>query len=477
MKKRILFHEQLLHGRRQKGLSQLMLAEMIGVDPRTLGRWERQEAFPSLYYHAKIAEVLGKTIEELGLYQAEGMTLPLEPEDVKPLRVALPEQAPPSEQEIPGLWKHHSHETVNVLSASIAEHIKAILRENAFVDHIALFGIDDILEKLREHLVAENSGWIMSLFGGGGLGKTALAYEVVARYAVPAGFTRLAWVSAKTVQILPDGTLLRSSSAELRWADIVKKMADQLGLTLGDSSTDWITDFQQGIRSLPPYEKCLLVIDNLETVEDVTEALLYLCNTSGGQQIIKPHKILITTRYSVLGKVQYIVERQLTGLNSSAALQFIRELGNEDIQQANDEDLMPIVEATERNPLLIKLYITRFLTSYLPLAFVLAELQEVHKFIGKNIVDYLYFESLSLMQEKCGEENSNRLLNAFCPLSAGESIDYATLLCYSGIVDESHFQRALRTACDLSLIRASRLNERSYSIHSLLWKFVCDLDS
>ena len=50
----------------------------------------------------------------------------------------------------------------------------------------------------------------------------------------------------------------------------------------------------------------------------------------------------------------------------------------------------PIVEVTEGNPLLIKLFVTRLLMSHLPLAFVLAELKAVNQRLGRNIIDYLY---------------------------------------------------------------------------------------
>ena len=149
-----------------------------------------------------------------------------------------------------------------------------------------LFGVDTFLEKIKNDLSAPQAAWIISLFGEGGLGKTALAYEAVARYAVAAGFTRVGWVSAKTLQLLPDGELLRYGSAELHWINLVKKLADQLEIHLGDNSSGWISDFQQGMHALPAKERCLLIVDNLETVDDVDEAIHYL----GGSHIINPHK-------------------------------------------------------------------------------------------------------------------------------------------------------------------------------------------
>ena len=353
--------------------------------------------------------------------------------------------------------------------ALIEERIQDILRNNAVVDHTQLFGVDTVLEKIKDDISAPQAAWVISLCGEGGLGKTAIAYEAVTRYAASAGFTRVGWVSAKTLQLLPDGVLLRDGSAELHWSNLVKKLADQLEIQLGDNSSGWITDFQRGMRSLSPGERCLLVVDNLETVEDVDEAIHYL----GSNSIVNPHKILLTTRHALLGKVRYLVERHVKGLDFKPALHFIRSLGNVAIEEAGDDELRPIVEVTEGNPLLIKLFVTRLFMSHLPFPLVLAELQAVNQRLGRNIIDYLYAESLSVLEQQCGKDAAHWILNAFCPLGAGDSVSYEGLRTYSGIEDEELFRNTLRVACDLSLIRTSKLNSL-YSIHSLLWKFVCD---
>jgi hypothetical protein len=355
---------------------------------------------------------------------------------------------------------------------NIDQRIKAVLAENALVDHVQLFGVEKFINNTGDLLSVSSGSRIISLFGEGGLGKTAIAYEVVARYGLTAGFTRVAWVSAKSLHLSLDGMLLRNSSAEFRWANLVKKMADQLKITLGYNAAEWMKDFQQAIRALPPQEKCLLVIDNLETIEDVAEAIQYLC----GDQIIKPHKILVTTRHALLGSAQPVVEKHVTNMERQTALEFIRAIGNKDVEQATDEELTPIVDATEGNPLLIKLCVTRFLTSHLPLRFILRELQTVHQHLGKSIIDYLYMESLSALEQECGEDAAHGIMNAFCPLSAGEAVDYDDLFKYSGIEDREAFHHTLRAACNLALIRTSKLNAK-YSIHSLLWKFVCDTDA
>lgn len=440
MKNRETFSVRLMLERRRRGLSQAQLAEVIGVDTKTIGRWEQNETPPGIQYHRKISDFFGKTPTELGLFNESK---------------AEADSSAHGES-----WQ-----------SSIDQRIGVVLAENALVDHTHLFGVDKLVADVADQLKVISGSWLISLFGEGGVGKTALAYEIVSRFAATAGFTRVAWVSAKSLHISLDGILLRNSSAELRWTNLVKKMADQLGIRLGHNSAEWVKDFQEGMLVLPAQEKCLLVIDNLETVEDVTEAIYYLC----GNQIIKPHKILVTTRYALLGKVQTVVEEQVTGLDLQAAQDFIRSIGNKDMEQAADNELKPIVDATEGNPLLIKLFVTRFLTSHLPLNLVLRELQMVNKRLGKNIVDYLYTESLLLLEKQGGEDNAHRIMNAFCPLNAGEAIDYDDLFKFSGIDDREAFHHTLRVACDLALIRTSKLNSK-YSIHSLLWKFICAVD-
>lgn len=351
---------------------------------------------------------------------------------------------------------------------NVEEHIRAILRDSAVVDHVRLFGVEELIAHVGDLLAVTNGSWIISLSGEGGVGKTALAYEVISRYAAATGFTRLAWASAKSVHLSLDGILLRTSSTKFRWTNLVRNMADQLGIKLSSSSAEWMKDLQREIHKLPRSEKCLLVIDNLETVEDVNEAIQYL----GGDQIIKPHKILVTTRTALLGKIPSIAEKQVTGLKLPAALAFLRSIGNKDIQEAEDNDLKPLVETTEGNPLLIQLFVRCLLTSHLPFNIILDELQAVHQQFGKNIVEYLYAESLSLLKEQCGSDIAYSIMNAFCPLSAGDTVNYDDLLKYSGIEDQEIFKKALKISCDLALIRSSKLNSK-YSIHSLLWRFIC----
>ncbi len=69
--------------------SQADLAEKVGCDTKTIGRWESGDRFPRPYHRQSLCEIFGKNAEELGLLKGE-------PRNIKPLsppghRLTIPE--------------------------------------------------------------------------------------------------------------------------------------------------------------------------------------------------------------------------------------------------------------------------------------------------------------------------------------------------------------------------------------------------
>ena len=54
------------------GHSQESLARLVGVEPTTVGRWERGETSPQPGMRRKLAEALGVSVEQLDTLLAEG---------------------------------------------------------------------------------------------------------------------------------------------------------------------------------------------------------------------------------------------------------------------------------------------------------------------------------------------------------------------------------------------------------------------
>ena len=58
---------RLRRERELKGWSQADLAEKVGCDTKTVGRWESGDSIPRPYYRQPLCEIFGKNAEELGL--------------------------------------------------------------------------------------------------------------------------------------------------------------------------------------------------------------------------------------------------------------------------------------------------------------------------------------------------------------------------------------------------------------------------
>ena len=51
--------------RREKGLTQEMLAQRMGVSPQAVSKWERGLAFPNPVWLDELADILGTSIDSL----------------------------------------------------------------------------------------------------------------------------------------------------------------------------------------------------------------------------------------------------------------------------------------------------------------------------------------------------------------------------------------------------------------------------
>lgn len=65
------FQDILKRERTQRGWSQADVAEKIGSDPKTVGRWERGVTFPSPYMCQQLSNLYGKSVQELRLIRDE----------------------------------------------------------------------------------------------------------------------------------------------------------------------------------------------------------------------------------------------------------------------------------------------------------------------------------------------------------------------------------------------------------------------
>jgi nucleoside phosphorylase len=335
-----------------------------------------------------------------------------------------------------------------------------------------LFGADTLIESVARWVAGEDDDWVVSLGGAGGIGKTAIAYQVAEQCAHDRRFSRVAWAATGTRFSFNSG---RASMSSRAWTDVVKTIGDQLDFDLGISPDMYESELRDRMRGLSPHERVLTVIDNLETVEDADIVTLRLRDLG----LVKPHKVIITTRHPILTQPSSVVRNViLAPLRDEHSAQLVRHEGRShpDLDDASIESIKPILDATDNYPFHIKLVVRRFVSLGLPMDRIVSEMRMrtnrlAGRSLGDEVYDHLYLPSLRELERLCGAA-AQSVLSAFCRYGTATSFTYDQLWKRSRIGDRLTFDRALGHACQLTLLRPFD-QHRKFLMHSLLREFRC----
>jgi tetratricopeptide (TPR) repeat protein len=305
-------------------------------------------------------------------------------------------------------------------------------------------------EKKRLHEALRSRSYLISIDGIGGIGKTSLALEV-AHECLRASksdeppqravtFDGFIWTTAKDRDLTLNELL-----------DTVARTLDHLGIAqqLPEEKQDLVRELLQE----NPY---LLMVDNFETVTDeaVRDFLL---------ELPEPSKALITTREQKLRRVWAI---SLKGLTKSEALTLVRKegrrLGLASLEQAEDQALLHLYQATGGAPLAIKWAVGQIKQKGQSLDTVLVALHEARG----SIFDAMFARAWDLLLG-----SARQMLMAmpiFASSASRDGIEAAS--------DVHHFalDEALGQLVEMSLVEATDeldASQRRYSIHPLTRSF------
>src|SRR2546421_1452384 len=220
----IPFNKQLRHERELRGWSQADLAEKVGCDTKTVGRWENGDRLPRPYHRQALCELFGKNAEEFGLMQAS--SLPVTP------TIAQPD--PPMQPAIP--MSNHASSKLLQEDRGEAPYI------------VNLYGRDGECGEL-EQWMGDHHCQMVAVWGMGGIGKTALVAMVAAR--MKHDFEFVFWRSLHNA--LPFEHVLK---------ECIRFVSDQQLLDLPNEIDEQISLLIHYLRN----QRCLLVLDNFESV-------------------------------------------------------------------------------------------------------------------------------------------------------------------------------------------------------------------
>lgn len=254
-------NSRLRQERERRGWTQSEVAERVRTTRINVGRWESGQTFPSPFYRQKLAELFGKSLQELDLIP-EGAEE--RGEDSVPLAENNPSLSPP-------IWNvPYRRNTFFTGREEILAHLYTVLRGNKTV-------------ALTQP---------QAISGLGGIGKTQIAIEYAYRYRDQ--YLAIFWMNASTREVLR--------------ADYVT-LATLLDLPEQHEPDQDIT-IRAVRRWLDTNTQWLLILDNVDKPEIIVD---YLPSHPRGD-------ILLTTRLHALGTVAHCIEVEKMGQHESAIL-------------------------------------------------------------------------------------------------------------------------------------------------------------
>lgn len=180
------------------------------------------------------------------------------------------------------------------------------------------------LEDQLTQLLTDDRHPVITLVGRGGVGKTSLAIEVLHEVAQMGNFFLIVWLSARDVDLLPQGPkevrpdILTRDDVALAFADLIDH--ETARRSSAEAIRAWTTAMAEGYED----ERVLFVLDNFETVADPSDLYQYI-----DHYIRLPNKVLITTRMrefkadyplEVRGMTRAQFDELIDGLSSSLGI-------------------------------------------------------------------------------------------------------------------------------------------------------------
>ena len=325
-----------------------------------------------------------------------------------------------------------------------------------------LVGRDSLVRQVLQHLSDREGYWVIAIDGMGGIGKTALAMDLMQRFVAQQPEYRPIWISAEPQQgggILPNQPLTFDS--------LITNLVRQLALA--DVAQLSVEEKFQRLQQVLKHQPILLVLDNLETSGEPQQVLLEKL-----RPLLQPSKVILTSRQRFKGEVFSV---HLIGLEAEQAALFIRqdasEKGVQWLQQASLDDLQPIIKATGGSPLAMKLVVSQLAS--LPLDLVLQHVQSVTQLNPGDEDAYVRFY-MFLFQRSWTllELSAKQLLVSLARFVPSNGCDWRAMQQISALpaAELAHSIDMLWKLSLLELNEGERFGQLRYYLHPLTQHFV-----
>lgn len=319
-----------------------------------------------------------------------------------------------------------------------------------------VIGIEDSVQEIAAWLRDPIRFSAVSIEGIGGIGKTLLARQVWQELSKREDFDGFVWVSARQKELSASGEIARVEGFASTLDDVAARLAHQLGQAhlAGFCTADKLA----GLQKLSSQNRLLIVLDNLETVEDVDQLIPAMLELTG------PSKVLTTSRKSLskFPQVRIFPTPELSLADSHQLI--LNETNRRGIRLPLAQDtITALYELTGGVPLALKLAAAQF--GFVSAKEIIEQLRAGEK-KSENLYAYVYQQAWELL-----DDQGKKLLLAMLTVSAdGEDREW---ICAINGIDDDEFEQGLQQLQRLSLLEFSgNVETPRYRIHRLTTTFL-----
>ena len=334
-------------------------------------------------------------------------------------------------------------------STNLQDHFPTISRDQ-------VIGIDAILVKINNWLFHNAPPHVVSIEGLGGIGKTLIAKFLLQEQCQFSNFDEYAWVSAVQKEFSPFSEATSADNSASTLNDVVARLTYQLGQNhLAGLSTQ---DKLDGLKKLTDQKRCLIIIDNLETLDEVDKLVPELLKLTGKS------KLLFTSRKS-LSQYPNVHTVQIPPLSLEDSYTLVdrenKRLGLN--LSLSDEIMTALYQVIGGIPLVLKLATAQF--GFVPAEEIIRQLQ-LGKGNAKKMYSYIYRQAWELL-----DDIGKRLLLAMLDVSPDG--DDRQWICKMNNLTDDDFTQGLTQLKRLSLVEFSgTIKIPHYRIHRLTTTFL-----